>query len=298
MQAILANPTLKAMAMAFIGFTLWAWSDAVIKNIADYPPILIVWFMALAALSTLSLLAPKLGGWHDTWHKPKLKLRVTRGAIMVCSNLCAVVTFSHLELTKAYALIFCAPILAKVLSVLILKEKIRLRSWVLSLIGFSGVLVILRPGLIQIDIGSIAALLLACFFSLAYVMTRYIGEENQTPLSMSIFQYMLHVIIFTLPVFWLYDPFSVPLGDIGFMVLIGTFSGLGSVFVSRAYASAPTAYVAPVHYVQMLWGAGIGAIFFGEYPDSYTLIGAIIIVAAGMALIFFSRNTKPVRPQV
>ena len=59
--------------------------------------------------------------------------------------------------------------------------------------------------------------------------------------------------------------------------------------VSNAYASAPTAHVAPVHYVQIIWGALLGAVLFGEYPDLYTIIGGGIIIGAGLLLIRYSR---------
>ena len=70
---------------------------------------------------------------------------------------------------------------------------------------------------------------------------------------------------------------------------VGAFGFLGALLVSNAYASAPTAYVAPVHYIQIIWGVILGAVLFSEYPDIYTIIGGSIIVGAGLLLIKYSR---------
>lgn len=214
MKAVLENPTLKAMMMAFIGFTLWAWGDAIIKYVGSHSPIMIAFFASIGSVGALCVLAPKLGGWHDTWHKPKLRLRMFRGALLMITGVMSIIGFSNLELTKAYAIVFCIPLLSKILSVFILKEKIRLQSWIISLTGLSGVFVVLRPGLVEVDGPSLALLCGAIFFAVGYILTRYIGEENQTPLSMSLFQYSFTLLVMGPAAFLFFDPLSVPISDI------------------------------------------------------------------------------------
>lgn len=291
---IFKNDLLKSIALAFIGFSIWAIGDATVRGLGHYPSMLIYWFATGIACALLCILASKMGGWRDTlWGKPKLKMRMLRGFIIMIANFLSVITFSHLELTKAYAIVFMIPLMAKILSVVILKESIRLRSWIISIIGFCGVLIVLRPGAVPLEIGSVAAMCLTVFWALGYVMTKWIGEENQTHLSMTIYAYFFGFIVSSFFVFAGDELSVVRPEDLPFLLSLGLLSVSGTLFVSKAYAKGPTAYVAPVHYTQILWGAGLGALFFGEYPDLFTIIGGSIIIAAGMALIYFSR--KPVR---
>jgi S-adenosylmethionine uptake transporter len=76
---------------------------------------------------------------------------------------------------------------------------------------------------------------------------------------------------------------------LAFTMVIGLCSILGSLLVSRAFMLAPAAVIAPVHYTQILWGLCFGAALFGEFPDGWTLLGAGVIIFAGLLLVRFSR---------
>ncbi len=273
------------MLIAFCGFSLWSMSDAMVHALEQYPTQLIAFFSASSSVFFLLLFSSKLGGIRETFARPKLKLRIFRGAVLSVSNFLAFYAFAHLDLTKAYALVFVTPLLAKMLSVVMLKERIPAIAWILSIIGFAGVLVVLRPGLVELDPGSLAALATCFFFSLGYVLARYIGEENQTPLSMALFQYVILIVVLGIPVTGMLQDMTLPLQPLMLCAAIGFTSALGSICVATGYARAPSAYVAPIHYTQIFWGAFYGALLYHEYPDIWTAAGAVIIIGAGLALV-------------
>lgn len=295
MMSRLQNPSLlTAIIITFIGFFMWSCSDAIIRLLKDYSPIHVACIASLGSVISLMICAPILGGFRDTIFLPKLKLRLTRGVILAFSNFMAFITFANLEMAPAYAIIFIIPVMAKVLSVMLTKETISLRSWLISGLGFFGVLIVVRPGMIPLGIGSLAALALVFFFSIGQVMTRWIGKENQTLMSMSLFQYSIVTLAFGAYIFLGDQTIAMPLGDIVLALLIGVIAVIGTILVSNAYACHPTAYIAPIQYSQMLWGIALGALMFGEYPDAWTLVGAAIIIISGLMLLRASTRRKDI----
>lgn len=286
----------KEILISFIGFTSWSFSDALIRSLNAYPTVLIACVSTSISTILLCLFSQKLGGFYDTFSKPQLKLRILRGAIIACCTIFAYITFSNLDLATAYALIFIAPFLSSIISVILNRESVTAQSWLVIFTGFTGMLIILRPGLIPLSIGTISALLSATFFSLGFVLTRYIKKENQTFLSMAFFQYIIVSLLTVIPAYQAYnalDP-SLIFGVQQFFITLGVSltALIGALMISTAYSRAPTALVAPIHYVQILWGTLLGAIFFTEYPDFWTIVGGSIIVAGGLMLIGFNKKKK------
>lgn len=280
------------MACAFMGFTLWTMGDAVIRYLRDYPPVQMAFLAAISSLLFLAVLSPFLGGVRPTFQKPRLKLQILRGFFLAIGTFFSFVTFANLDLAKAYTIIFISPFLVKILSVVLTGEKISPRSWLVTLTGFLGVLIVLRPGFVPLGLGAAAACALALFFSLGHIMVRYIGSENQTPLSMALFKYMFLLAGCAYPALAHFVPMK-PF-DFFFIAFMGFESAVGTVLVSHALAKAPAAYIAPIHYTQILWGMVWGALFFHEYPDHWTLAGGAVIVASGLLLVYLGRRARPV----
>ncbi len=282
---------IKEMLMAFAGFSLWTVSDAAVRFLKSYPTLLIAFLGSLLSVLLLCALASYLGGFKETFKRPQLALRMFRGLLLAGSGICAFYAFANLDMVKAYAIIFIAPLLAKVLSVFITGESIRMRSWVITCLGFIGVLIVIRPGMIPINLGTASALALSLFFSLGYVMSRYIEDENQTLLSMALFQYVFATIATAYPAYHAYVAMDI---SISFqacfaLFLVSSTAISGAILVAKAFSVAPTQVIAPVHYVQIIWGVFFSAIIFNEMPDIWTLVGGVVITIAGLLLIKFSR---------
>jgi drug/metabolite transporter (DMT)-like permease len=215
-------------------------------------------------------------------------LQALRGLALGISAIATFYAFTHLELVTAFSIIFLSPLAAKIISVFLNRERIALSSWLTSFAGFSGVLLVLRPGTVPIGIGEIAALCVPLTFALGFVLSRTIGEENHTPLSTLLFMNLAIAFFTLIPTARNFMPMSY--ADFPLTIFIAFTGALGTLLVARAYAQAPTAYVSPLHYTQIIWGVIWGALFFREFPDAWTLAGAAIIIGAGLILVWQSRS--------
>lgn len=283
----------REMLMAFIGFTLWTYSDACVRALKDQPTMLIAFISSALAVIIMCIFAHKLGGFYDTFKRPQLKLRIFRGALLAGSVIMAFSAFTHLDLATAYTIIFIAPFCAKTLSYILTKEHINQRSWAVTVLGFIGVLIVIRPGFIPLNIGTASAVSTALFFSFGYALSRYIKDENQTMLSTSLFQYSILTAATAYPAYLstTTTPISLTLSEWAALLVISMSAIIGSVLVAKAFSNAPTQIIAPIHYTQIIWGALLSFVFFNEAPDIWTIAGGSIIVLAGLLLIRFSRKT-------
>lgn len=286
---MIQNINIRAMAMAFAGFTLWTMGDAAIRYLREYPPVQIAFLCGVYSLAILLAFAPYFGGLTQTFKKPKLGLQIFRGGVLGVCGLMSFYTFSHLELPTAYAIIFLAPFFAKMLSIKMNKEAVPKAFWLLSGLAFLGVLIALRPGTLPMNIGVLTAFLSTGLFAFGYVLGRTIGEENQTALSTCLFPDICMVVMFLVPSVLSFVPMEPR--DFYVAVFIGVQSAIGTMLVSVAYAKAPTAYIAPVHFTQIIWGVVWGAFLFKEYPDAWTIVGAALIVIAGLMLVRLGHRT-------
>lgn len=277
-----------ALLLGFTGFTIWTLGDSAIRTARDYPPLQISFLCGLYSLALMVAFSSYFGGFKATFTRKCLGLQILRGLTMAASTIATVYAFMHLEMPTAFAIIFLSPIAAKLLSSLINREKIPLRMWLVSLLAFAGVLLVIRPGFHTPGIGEMAALTIPLFFGLAFVLSRTIGEDNQTMMSSNLYCDVFLIIGLAVPTYLHFEAME----PVHFLLMAGTgiTGGLGTVLVSKAYARAPTAYVAPLHYTQIVWGVIWSVLFFNEYPDAWTLAGAAVIIGAGLMLVWMSRR--------
>ncbi len=279
-----------AILLGFSGFTIWTITDAMTRYLRDYPPMQLALVSGLYALATMVAFAPYLGGMRASFRLPRMGLQMARGAVLAVCSLMSFYAFTHLPMPTAYTIIFLSPIMAKVASMRLNGEVVKKSLWGVSLLGLAGVLIALRPwgGIGHLGLGHAAAFCIPVLFSVGVVLGRTIGEQNQTPISMCIFIDLATVILFAVPVYLGFMPME-PL-HFALTVAIGVFGFLAGVMVYSAFARAPAAYVAPVHYTQIIWGVVWSIVFFREYPDVWTVAGIAVISASGLALIALGRK--------
>lgn len=277
------NDTLKGILLSAAGFSLFAVGDAVFKYLTSYyTSFQLVFFSSVFVLLTLLILSPNLGGIRATLKTTYLKFHLLKGLLFSVQMVLFLYGIAHMSLPKVYSLIFIAPFITALLSIPLLKEKISWQNWLAILLGFSGVLVILRPGLIPIDVASLAVMGSALLFSIANIITRYIGD-GETMLAWGLYP---ELVIFFVSFFMVLNDFTVPtLPHIGLFAFIGFLSALGLISIALSFAKAPAAIVAPFHYVQMIWGILLGYVIFHETLDLWTGTGASIIILSGIWMV-------------
>lgn len=283
-------PLVTAMLLAFLGFSAWTVGDALVRYMNAYNPFQIGFMATFFSFILLLIFSKPMGGLKESFQKPKQKLQILRGLILSISGLLSYFTFMNLPLTKAYAIIFCAPFVAKIVSILLTGEQIKLRSWLITIVGFIGVLIVLQPGSIPLNLGTASAIGLAIFFGIGHVMGRFIGQENQTLFGQVFYNKVFNMVLMGIPSIWLFE--TMPMTDVFITFCLGITGVLGAFLVSWGFSVAPAAYIAPIHYTQIILGTIWGILLFGEYPDTTTYVGGTIIVGAGLALTYFGRQRE------
>ena len=274
----------KGILLALLGFSLLSFGDATIKYLSSYySTYSLVLYNSVFGLAVLLLLSPWLGGIKNTLRDTRIKWHLLRGVLVFVQLSLIVYAFSQLPLAKAYAISFVAPIFSALLAIPLLKDKLSLKHVLIIAIGFAGVLMILRPGLIPLELASLAALTSALFFSLVNITARYMRSSQHTLLSWAFYP---HLVIISILLLLFLSELQLPrLQDLGWLAFMGGVSAFGAICIARAFAHVRTATAASFHYVQMLWGALLGYFIFGDTVDLWTAVGAMVIIGSGLWLM-------------
>ncbi|HQF31789.1 MAG TPA: DMT family transporter [Hyphomicrobiales bacterium] len=220
---------------------------------------------------------------------------VFRGLVGVSSMFCSFLALGYLPLPDATAIGYAAPLVTVVLSALILQETIRIYRWTAVIVGFAGVLLMLSPHLGAASAGSGSAL--GAGFALAgavlaagaMITVRHLTRTETTSAIVFYFSATASVLaLATLPFGWVVPSFS----DALVLVGIGLVGGIGQIFLTQSYRYADASTVAPFEYTTMLWSLAIGYMVFGDMPGIEILVGAAIVIAAGIFVILRERALR------
>lgn len=279
----------KGILLSLLGFSLLSFGDTTIKYLSGYYSThSLVFYNSLFGLMVLLLLSPWLGGLKNTLKDGRIGLHLLRGVLVFVQLSLIVYAFTQLPLAKAYSMAFMAPIFSALLAIPLLRDRVSVRHVLAIVLGFSGVLIILRPGLIPPEPASLAALASALFFSLVNITARYMRDSDHTLLSWAFYP---HLVIIAILILIFGEQLQAPrLQDLGYLAFMGGVSAFGAISIARAFAHARTATAASFHYVQMVWGVVLGYLFFGDRIDLWTAVGALVIIASGLWLMRVERS--------
>ena len=285
----------KGMMYSLIGYTGFAMSDVSVKILgARYSiyQILSIDFLLAAALlcfvypliikeKTPLTLSARL-------KTTTLKLHILRGVCNFGVGILFVMGLIALPMATVYTLIFTTPFYAVIITALIYKEKMALYRWGAIAAGFAGILIVVRPTIAGVDLIMLAPLAASLFGALLFVMAK--SMRGETDFTMGFYpSFIAGLLCVPLAV---YHGFVIPpADDLVFFLISAVGINVGIILVSKAYAVAASAVVAPFHYSQILWGVLFGYFVFSELPDLYTFIGAGVIISSGLYLVFKERTT-------
>ncbi|WP_171173346.1 DMT family transporter [Ruegeria sp. HKCCD8929] len=276
-------PTVQGLGFAFLGFAVFATHDVLIKTLGNsYSIFQIIFFATLFSFvpMTVTMLADrKVDNFlpHHPW------LVLLRACLMIAGMSCAFYAFVTLPLAQVYSLLFSFPLIVTVLSVPLLGEVVRGQRWAAVGVGLIGVLVVLRPGATDLTLGHLAALTAASCSALATILVRKIGSKERSAV-LILYPMLLAVLVMGMLQPAVYQPTE--LLHLGMMAMVGLLSVGAQHLVILAYRAAPAAVIAPSQYSQIIWATVFGALFFNERPDMYVAIGAGIIIASGIFVVW------------
>ncbi len=220
----------------------------------------------------------------------RLGLQIGRASLLLATTFLIFGALRFMPLADMTTILFAAPLIATGLSVPILRERVGPRRWLGVLIGFGGVLVVVRPGAGLLDWGAVLALAAAFTFAFYQITTRAISRTD-SPLTTLIYTALVGAIATNMiaPFFWQWPS---PVGW-AYLALTGGLGALGQFLFIKAYGHAPASTLAPYIYTQLIWSAGLGVFAFGDFPDIWTLAGAAIIAASGIYIWHRERRRPP-----
>jgi len=276
------------------GIAAFAVMDATIKWLtAVYPVPQVIALRSWFGLPILLWLGLRAGGLATLRTRRPL-LHAGRYLLVLLLSLCFFWALSMMKLVDAITIAFAAPIIITALSVPILREAVGLRRWIAIGVGFCGVLIILRPGTGVFQWAALAALGGALFYALLMINTRACKRTESTAALMLYPQIGISLTgLAMVSWFWV----TPTLLDLALFAFAGLFGSIGVMCLTHAFRLAPAAAIAPFEYTALVWATLLGYLVWGELPDGITLLGASIIIASGLYIIYReTRKSGQVKP--
>ncbi|WP_338578756.1 DMT family transporter [Halomonas salifodinae] len=283
------SPSLKGILWMCAGVFCLSVGDAIAKWLGEvHSPVQIIFFRTLVSLPLIALIAHFYGGLRKlSTRRPGVHL--VRGLFATGTMLCFVFGLTLLPLAETTAIAFAAPLFVTLLSVPLLGEKVGRLPLVAALVGFLGVLVVVRPGGAGFQPGALVVVGAAIFYALLMITARRYGVREY--LWAMVFYVTLVPLVVTgalLPWVW---QVPAPLHWLGFFAA-GIF-GIGAMAcITLAFRHAPAALAAPFDYTGMLWAVLLGWWLWAEVPDAWVFAGSALIIGSGLAIAFHERRTS------
>jgi drug/metabolite transporter (DMT)-like permease len=273
--------------LSTIGFTLMA---AMVRYIGDRVPVgEMVFARNFVVLVLLVLFLAVRGDLLKTLRTKHLRGHVTRSAANIVSIFLHYAGLVRIPLAEATAIGFAIPLFTVALAAIFLRETVRLWRWSAVFVGFIGVLVMLSPHLggtghgTQAALGAIFVLISTFLIAVVMIQVRHLSKTETTPRLVLYYSFFASVAGLAS----LYWGWTVPsTGDLIALIGIGVFGGLGQTFITEALRYAPASVIAPFGYASMLWSVLIGYFWLGELPVAIVFVGAAIVIASGLFVIW------------
>ena len=275
---------MKAIIFSLLGWMFLPVMDGFAKYLSDDLPILqITWaryfFTVAFVFPIMFFFYKKQLVWSD-----KPRLQIFRGLILLSANICFFYAISVISLAKALTLAFIAPLIVTAFSPILLGEKVGFRRWTAVAVGFIGSLIVIRPGFLEFNLASMAALATGFFYGFYLIITRKLSTSDN-PLLTLLITGMVGALLVSLiiPFYWV----KPTLNQWSLMAGIGVFACIGHLFLILSLKYADASKLAPLGYTEIIPNVIIGYYFFSELPDNWTFLGLFIIVLSG---IYISRR--------
>lgn len=276
-SAWLAHGPVLGMACILAATFCFSTTNALIRGLSgNLPPVEIAFFRSLFGF----LMQLPLLWWFGigSLQTARLHLHLSRGLLHVFSMLLWFVALAIVPLAEAAALEFAAPILATAIAIMFLGEKIRLRRMVALVVGVVGVFLVVRPGFETVSWGQVIILVSVALWAGCQLIIRELGKTDSA-FSQGFYTVAVFVpvtAIAAIPVWQWPTPH-----DLGVTLLIAGASTLGLWLYGEAFRRAEMTAILPLESTKLIWGALLGFLFFAEVPDVLTMVGGIVIFAAG-----------------
>jgi drug/metabolite transporter (DMT)-like permease len=278
------------IAAVIAGMAFMTIMDAFAKWLgAGYPIGQVVFFRTLFSLIPVAVIIWQSGG-PATLRTRRPGLHLLRALSALTAMFCFFFALRFMALADAVAVAFVAPLLVTGLSMPLLGERVGPRRWAAVFVGFLGAMIVVRPGGETFQ----WAALLPAVAALGYAFVVLVGRRlsrHESIASILFYSTTINTVLagLTLPFAWK----TPPLGDFALFLAMGLIGGFGMYFLTLAYRHAAAAVLAPFEYTALLWGVLIGWLLWSELPDLWVWVGAAVVVASGLYILYRERRVGP-----
>ena len=270
---------MKAIILNLSAWVMLPIMDGFAKYLSSTIPVLqITWsryfFTVIIVLPVMLVFFRKNFKWTE---QPKLQL--IRGLLLFCANILFFYSISVISLAKALTLAFIAPLIVTILSPILLGEKVGFRRWAAVITGFIGSLIVLRPGFVEINLESLAAIGTGFLYGVYLIVTRKLHNSDH-PLLTLLLTGVVGAIIgsIIMPSVWVKPTAT----EWYMMFAIGFFASIGHLLLILSLRYADASKLAPFGYFEIITNIIIGYYFFNHFPDSWTFLGLFVIISSGI----------------
>jgi drug/metabolite transporter (DMT)-like permease len=286
-----SRPLYGILFMCFAG-TLFPIMNGLVQVLSPrYTSEQIVWIRTVSHLFFIFAIFAPTHGLIDLIRTTQLKAQIIRSVLLMSSTLCFFNGVKHLPLAHAASISFTAPFMVAVLAWPLLGERVSRKRLAAVTVGFFGVLVVIRPGSDVFQWASLFIVGSATFYALYQIYTRRVAGFDP-PATSAVYSALVGTILLAGVAYWRWLPIQ-SWQDLGLLVSLGVFGGLGHYCVARAMTYAPANVVAPFMYWQMVGSVIIGYLISGNFPDQYVWTGAAIIIGAGIFIAVNETRKQP-----
>ena len=262
------------VALLAIGATFFgSFMGAGVKFLSDdLHPIIICFYRSLMGLILITPFVVRNN--FRALQTKNMRLQIFRASINVISMICWFSAIGMMHFEKATALGFTTPLFTTVLAVIVLGEVIRFHRTAALLLGFIGIIIIIRPGYVPFEFGTI--LMLVASFSFSFVLI-FVKKLSATDSSITIIFYHL---LYMTPVFFILSLLyweNINLNQLIIFTLMGASGLLSHWCLAQAFKMSDTTFVMPLQFTKLIWASLIGLFLFAEQPDIWTWVGGVII---------------------
>ena len=241
----------------------------------DLNPFIIAFYRCL--FGVIIMLPFMIYNYPEAWKTHNIKLQFVRSAINVYSMISWFTAIGTLQLEKAAAIGFTTPLFTTILAIIFLGEVIRIQRITALIVGFIGILVVIRPGYIPFESGALWLLSAAITFSIVIIIVKKLTEKDSS-LTTAFYQmaFMVPPTFFIALFFWE----SINISQFLLFIFVAIAGFITQFSFAQCLKMAETTFIMPIQFTKLIWLSLIGYFFFMEVPDIWTWIGASIIFSS------------------
>lgn len=272
----------RGIAFMVVAIALFSFMDGLVKWLAPrYPIMEIVFFRSLFAFVPLGIFIFRTGTLGSLKTQRPLG-HIFRSFMGLAAMSAFFYAFANMPLANAVAISFAAPLFITALSVPLLGEAVGLRRWSAVVVGFVGVIVMVRPDAGIFDSVAMVALSGTIFMALAMIFVRKLSRTETS--AAIVFYFSLSATVVSgafMPFQWV----TPDLPDLALLIAVGLIGGMAQIFMTNAFRHAPVAVIVPFEYTAIIWAVLLGFFLWGDIPGLHVWLGVAIVAASGIYIV-------------